>query len=109
MRTIHQPQVEQTNLIDVIENPHFNGPDYTPELDHKRLTGQLKAIRDYMLDGKHRTLQEIASSLGYPEASVSANLRHLRKDRFGAFTLNKRRRPKLDGSIGSTFEYQVVK
>lgn len=30
---------------------HFNGPDYDPEFDDERLTGQLKRIVDLMKDG----------------------------------------------------------
>ena len=60
-----------------------------------------------LLDGKFRTLGEIEGLLGYPQASISANLRNLRKYDFGSYTVNKRRRPKKDG-IGGTFEYQVA-
>jgi len=40
-------------------------------------------------DGKWRSLKEIASMTGDPEASVSAQLRHLRKARFGGHTIEK--------------------
>lgn len=85
--------------------PHFNGPDYDPDLDHERLTGQIKRIKDLMLDGEWRTLQEIAKETGDPESSISAQLRHLRKDRFGGWTVEKQRRG--DPSEG-LFEYRVL-
>jgi len=85
--------------------PHFDGPDYIPELDHDRLTGQIKRVKDLMLDGQWRTLAEIESHTGDPPASISAQLRHLRKERFGVWTVEKRRRG--DPSDG-LFEYRVL-
>jgi len=70
----------------------FDGPAYRPEHDRERLTGQLRRIVDVMKDGEWRTLEEIREATGAPEASVSAQLRHLRKARFGKHTVLKRRR-----------------
>ena len=42
-----------------------------------------------MCDGKWRTLQQISQVTGDPEASVSAQLRHFRKPRFGAHTIER--------------------
>lgn len=70
----------------------FDGSDYDPELDRDRLTGQLYRIFNLMHDGRYRTLEEIATITGDPASSVSAQLRNLRKDRFGAHTVDKRRR-----------------
>lgn len=69
---------------------HFNGSDYQPEQDDSRLRGQQVRIWDLMRDGAYRTLAEIAASTGDPEASISAQLRHLRKPRFGSFLVDKR-------------------
>jgi len=55
-----------------------------------RLTDQHRAIRTLMLDGQWRTLSEIATRLHHPPASVSAQLRHLRKRRFGGYTVERR-------------------
>jgi DNA-binding transcriptional regulator GbsR (MarR family) len=57
--------------------------------DDARLTGQLLRVWDVVKDGAARTLDEIAKSTGDPQASVSAQLRHLRKRRFGAHTVEK--------------------
>jgi hypothetical protein len=84
--------------------PHFDGPDYVPPLDHARLTDQMGRIRALMLDGQWRTLAEIRAVTGDPEASISAQLRHLRKPRFGEFVISKRRRG--EGRRG-LFEYQL--
>ena len=70
----------------------FDGPAYRPEHDRDRLTGQLRRIVDVMKDGEWRTLGEIREMTGDPEASISAQLRHLRKPRFGSHTVLKRRR-----------------
>lgn len=67
----------------------FNGADYQPKRDNKRLENQHKHIKEFMSDGVYRTLSEISQQLGYPESSISAQLRHLRKARFGGHTINK--------------------
>lgn len=54
------------------------------------LKTQLDEIRDLMLDGKWRSLQEIADSTNYPEPSISAQLRHLRKPQHGSYIVEKR-------------------
>lgn len=95
---------EQTSFFTDKKGPHFNGSDYIPKLDHGRLTKQMLTIKDLMIDGKWRTLQEIEYVTEFPQASISAQLRHLRKQRFGSFTVNKQRR-KLSG----LFEYQLLK
>lgn len=45
-----------------------------------------------MLDGVWRTLGEIQAQVGGSEASVSARLRDLRKDGFGSYLIDRRRR-----------------
>lgn len=67
------------------------GPDYDETLDGERIHKQHERIRDLMRDGKRRTLAEIAEATGYPEASISAQLRHLRKERFGSWNVLKER------------------
>ncbi len=71
-------------------NPLFDGSDYIPERDDVRLTGQLYRVFDVMRDGDWHTLNKIARETGDPEASISAQLRHLRKSRFGGYTVEKR-------------------
>ena len=67
----------------------FNGSDYMPKRDNERLKGQIKRIHALMIDGLPRTLSQIASVTGDPEASVSAQLRNLKKERFGGYRLEK--------------------
>ena len=61
----------------------FDGADYQPLRDDPRLNTQYKRIFRLMRDGVARTLSQIAKDTGDPEASVSAQLRHMRKERFG--------------------------
>jgi hypothetical protein len=67
----------------------FDGDDYVPERDNPRLKGQLLRIWDVMKDGQWRTLREIANKTNDPEASISAQLRHLRKERFGSHQIER--------------------
>jgi hypothetical protein len=68
---------------------HFNGPDYDPKFDHARLSKQHERVRELMRDGEWRTLAEIEKITGDPAASISAQLRHLRKERFGSWIVQK--------------------
>lgn len=78
-----------------------HGPAYSESLDGKRLADQREVIRAFMLNREWLTLREIADDLGYPESSVSAQLRHLRKPEFGLHNVEKRRR------AGGLWEYRV--
>jgi hypothetical protein len=79
------------------------GPAYDGNRDRARLHKQHEGIRDWMLThGGWRTLIEIREALGYPESSISAQLRHLRKRQFGSYCVEKRRR-----HGAGTWEYRV--
>lgn len=83
----------------------FNGPVYEPLLDEVRLTRQSMRIFSLMCDGEWRTLSEIQDITKDPPASISAQLRHFRKHRFGFHTVDKRRRS--DDIIG-LWEYRLI-
>ena len=68
----------------------FAGADYDPGRDDARLSGQMERIFDLMRDGAWRTLADIAEITSDPPASVSAQLRHLRKPRFGGYAVERR-------------------
>ena len=70
--------------------PRFDGADYQPERDNARLGAQLLRVRAFMADSAWHTLEAIARGTGDPPASVSAQLRHLRKPRFGGHTVERR-------------------
>lgn len=69
----------------------FNGDDYVPERDNPRLASQYDRVFYLMRDGKPRTLGEISAATGDPESSVSAQLRHMRKERFGSHEVLRER------------------
>ncbi len=85
---------EQHGLFDfdasIATKPRFNGADYQPKRDDERLTGQLRRIYDVIRDGKWRTLGQIEELTGDPQPSISAQLRHLRKQRFGSHVIERR-------------------
>ena len=72
--------------------PHPDGATYNPELDHRRLAGQNLRVFNALQDGEWKTLRELSEDTGDPEASISARLRDLRKKKFGAHTVESRRR-----------------
>lgn len=85
----------------------FDGETYEAEFDRERLTGQLRAVYDVVHDGAWRTLAEIAAAMTTPasEASISARLRDLRKEKFGGFTVERRARGDRHRGL---FEYRVI-
>lgn len=70
----------------------FNGATYDSAFDQARLKGQIKRVHDAMIDGHWRTLGEIEQMTGDPQASISAQLRNLKKRDFGSHQLEKRAR-----------------
>lgn len=78
----------------------FNGPDLQ-STDTPRLEKQHERIKRVVSRGDWMSLTEIASITGDPEASISAQLRHLRKPRFGSYEVQRRRRTE------GTYEYRV--
>lgn len=68
----------------------FDGADLNTKRDGLRLTNQYRVIFDLMRDGRWRTMREIERLTGFPQASISAQMRHCRKPRFGAHTVEKR-------------------
>lgn len=91
--------------MSLITGADFNGPEYQRELDFARLTGQIRRVYDCMKYGEWRTLAEIAAITGDPEASVSAQLRHLRKVKFGAHQVERRARGEREHGL---FEYRLL-
>jgi hypothetical protein len=96
--------MDEPNLFSHLtsEPIRFDGPAYEPERDDKRLTGQVLRIFNCMKDAKWRTLKEIEQITGDPQASISAQLRHLRKKRFGEHEVNR-------NHLGNgLYEYQLI-
>lgn len=79
------------------------GPAYEENIDGKRIKDQRNAILRFMIDGVYRPLYAISQQLGIPEASVSAQLRHLRKEKFGGYRVDKKR-----VGVGGLWTYRVL-
>ena len=82
----------------------FDGQSFDPTLDEKRLTTQLERVKALLLDGNWRTLHEIQASVGGSEAGISARCRDLRKERFGGFVVQRRRRGRAEEGL---WEYSL--
>lgn len=106
------------------------GPVFEDVRDRGRVLTQMEVIRDVLLSaaecatevaghsytrlwhgtqisavGGWLTLSEIADLTNYGEASISAQLRHLRKPHFGGYVVAKRRR----GSVtNAAWEYRIA-
>jgi hypothetical protein len=85
-----QPSFWSDPVLHAIDSPAFAGADYSPARDDARLTAQIGRIFALMADGQWRTLPEIHAATGDPEASISAQLRHLRKPAHGSHDVQRK-------------------
>jgi hypothetical protein len=106
------------------------GPALSEIGERERILTQLEVIRDVLLsaaecteaaamrpyrqlwdpaqlaaDSGWMTLRELAELTNYGEASISAQLRHLRKPQFGGYIVDKRRRGL---ARNSAWEYRIA-
>lgn len=86
------------------DTPSFRGAGYKTAEDHTRLSNQHGRIKDLMLDGQWRTLEEIHTATGDPTPSISAQLRFLTTSRFGGYIKKRQIR---EGHPG-LYEYQIL-
>lgn len=91
---------EQMSLWDI---PDFDGETYEPDRDHGRLAKQMITVRDMAMRWDWITLRMLAELTGYPESSISARLRDLRKPKFGGYIVERR----YEG--GGLWSYRVRK
>lgn len=94
---------EQLALLDA-PDPNPPAPAHLPAEHAERLGAQARRVILLMVDGGWRTLSEISSSTGDPEASVSARLRDLRRPECGGYTVDSRVR---DPARPGLYEYHV--
>lgn len=83
----------------------IGGVTYDPEKDGERLGAQMIRVLEAMIDGKWRSLREIASLTDDPEASISARLRDVRK-LWGEDAMESRRVPGADPKRGC-WQYKI--
>jgi hypothetical protein len=100
-----QETIEQARETIGAAQIEFDGPAYDSRFDKARLAGQIERVFRLMADGCWRSLDEIARETRDPQASISAQLRHLRKPRFGGHQVLKR--PRGDRKQG-LFEYKLL-
>jgi hypothetical protein len=90
-----------------------SGAAYVPSLDKARLSLQIERIRLYLLPGEWKTLLELKAALEaiyapahFPEASLSAQLRNLRKEPY-RLRVERRRREGVHGPGAGIWEYRL--
>lgn len=89
-------------LVDFVSE--FDGRHYDPEKDRERLTCQMKGVLECLLPGKWLTVSELSNKTNYPEPSISAQLRNMRKVKFGGLDIPGRYRKGT-----RIFEYRLIK
>jgi hypothetical protein len=94
--------VTSAKIPNAKDGAKFDGDDYNPALDDDRLSKQIGRVYAAISDGNWRTLAELEQITKDPQASISAQLRHLRKERFGSHNVERQRR----GESG-TWEYRL--
>ena len=111
------PAVQAANLPAAVQGAVAAKPG---EYDARRLRSQRDVIRDVMLAAADcatwLTLAELRALTRFGEASISAQLRHLRKPEHGAYEVVKRHRdeglpehPGLDRRGECLWEYQIAR
>ena len=91
-------------------NYKFDGLTYKPKLDYSRLSSQLERVLHILLDGKWHTLSEI-EAIVRPYArnklntGISARIRDLRKAKFGAYIIIRRRQ--VNSNTSGIHEYRL--
>lgn len=81
---------------------NFDGKTYERERDRKRLNTQYQRVFRHMALTGWTTLAELERVTGYPQASISARIRDMKKITMGGHTVMRRRRH------SGTWEYKLV-
>jgi len=111
------PAVQAAKLPAAVQESVAGKPG---EYDARRLRSQRDVIRDVMLAAADcatwLTLTELRALTRFGEASISAQLRHLRKEEHGGYEVVKRHRdeglpehPGLDRRGECLWEYQIAR
>lgn len=67
-----------------------DGSTFSRSRDGVRLNEQCQDVFNFLSDNCWHTLREAHERTGHPEASISARIRDLKKERFGGFKISKR-------------------
>tara|TARA_R110000851_G_scaffold829_3_gene2807 strand:+ start:391 stop:708 length:318 start_codon:yes stop_codon:yes gene_type:complete len=84
------------------DTPLFDGVHYDEGKDKERLTRQMEGVYDCISSGEWKTVAEISLSTGFQQPSISAQLRNLRKEKFGGLDVEGRYR-----AATRIFEYKL--
>lgn len=83
--------------------PTFDGESFDKDKDQARLTSNIVKVRQFMSDGEWHTAHDIRRGIGAsPDTAILERVRDLRKERFGAFSIESKRRE------GGTWCYRMV-
>lgn len=94
-----------TDLLEFMEQSLAGQETGDPVEDAPRLARQLELVRAAMEPGNWWTLEELATVASCTTQSASARVRDLRKDKFGAHTIERKSVPGQRG----LFLYRMVK
>jgi hypothetical protein len=93
----------------------FHSSGYATSLDRKRLTSQLGRIRAHMQKAGWQTVTEIRAALEakyaptiFPENSIQAQLRNLRKSPFNCKLEKRRRGSDRAARCAGIWEYHLI-
>lgn len=95
-------------MKNIPEYDRREGADIVTERDSPRLQDQMRVLKDIMDDHRWHTLGELEAMTDFPQASISAQIRHLRKKRFGGHIVDRKYlgngcyayRLRADGELG---------
>ena len=101
-------QTEQMNFPCLNLAVHFDGESYEPAEDRNRLKAQIVHVYELMSGHQWWSISQLCDAIWKrgmhaSQQSVSARIRDLRKERFGAHTVDRRRRNKR-----GDWEYRLV-
>jgi len=105
---------DAADLVGIPEGVRASAATKPGEYDARRLRSQREIIRDVMVSAADcetwLTLGELRALTRYGEASISAQLRHLRKAEYGGYEVVKRHRDggRLGGRAGVDGRGEVV-
>src|SRR3954464_10522588 len=80
-----------------------DGNTFNHDFDYDRLNKQARAVYNVLSDNEWHTLAELEEATEHPQASISARIRDLRKQKFGKHIVLRRRA----AFGGGTWEYQL--
>lgn len=78
-----------SRIAESLAPQEFGGSTFDRRRDLARLKSQQERVTKLMLDGRKRTLQEIAYEANIPMQSVGSRVRDLKKQHFGGYDLRK--------------------